>query len=116
MVLLLLRSHDASASIGIDKMVVDDDFDYATENQVFVHLEVHDHNGQPASHRMIEILVPGSGANVIERATTDDDGVFEAVINVPDHLDEVIVRTNVFGIANEAHLSVAGDQIEHMFE
>jgi hypothetical protein len=106
----------AHASTGIHDMVVSHGFDYANEHKVFVHLQVLDHEGQPAANRMVEVLTPNGAGDVMQRAMTDDYGVYEGFMKLPGHMSTVVVRTNVIGIVNEARVQVADGLIEHAFQ
>lgn len=106
----------AHASTGIHDMVVSHGFDYANQHKVFVHLQVLDHEGQPAGNRMIEVLSADGSGGVMERAMTDDYGVYEGFVKLPGHMSTVVVRTNVIGIVNEARVQVADGLIEHAFQ
>lgn len=115
-VTLCVGALSVQATTQVDDLNVHRGFDYATERLVLVQLEVLDHDGYPAANRMIEVLTPGNGTNVIERAATDDLGLFEAIVSVPGHLKTVLIRTNVFGIANEAELRIDADAVHHRFQ
>ncbi len=104
----------AEAATSVDTLRVTNSFDYANDRPVFVRVQVYDHQGLPASNRLIEVFDPAGGDLRIVSGMTDDFGVFEGSVTLPNHLDQVLVRGNVLGIDNEAVVGVQEQSIDQV--
>jgi len=109
-----LFSSVAEAVTDIDNLQVDRGFDYANDRPVFVRVQVYDHQGMPATNRLIEIFDPAGSELRILSGMTDDFGIFEGSLILPNHLDQVLVRASVLGINNEAIVTLRDESIDQV--
>lgn len=114
-----VHAQTSGGGSSISSMVVSRSFDFSTERRVQVEIDVLDREGFPAPNKVVEVLEvldeTGLNTRLIERALTDASGYYRADLTIPGHLTTLLVRTGVLGIANQAIVPIADDQLIHSF-
>jgi hypothetical protein len=103
----------AEAASAMNHLKVPKGFSYANDRPVHLRVQVFDHRGMSAANRLIEVFEPDGGQRIVS-GMTDDYGVFEGSITLPNHLDQVFLRANVLGIDNEALVAVQDQLVDHV--
>jgi hypothetical protein len=102
-----------------DAVRADQEFDYQSERDVWIDVEVFDIEGTPAANRVIEILEPldeaGFRTRLIDKGVTDDGGRFDRGVRVPSYLTQLVIRVRVLGIENQVMLPLDGSDLRHEF-
>lgn len=120
--LLVVACANTFAAARLQEIVSPDaDFQYTTEQDLWVQISAYDVEGAPADQRSVEILealdAEGQATRVLDKGLTDAAGSFERKVRVPAGARQLMVRVGVFGIPNTVTLDLDGSGvIEHTFE
>jgi hypothetical protein len=67
-----------------------------------------------AVNRLVDVFDATGEHQRIGGGMTDDNGMFETDVRLPNHVDHVMLRAHVLGIDNEALVEVLDDVAEHV--
>jgi hypothetical protein len=104
----------AVAAIHLSRREAIPDFDLPAERTVSVRVRVFDHRGMSAVNRLVDVFDATGEHQRVGGGMTDDNGMFETDVRLPNHVDHVMLRAHVLGIDNEALVEVLDDVAEHV--
>lgn len=90
------------------------EFDFRTTSKANLDFEFKDNVGNPISKVKVEVWSTKDGQkdNVIFKAFTDTQGAVSANLELPLHLNQVVVETSYVGIPNSIHVPVENGGVQ----
>ncbi len=112
-----LVSCDRNSTNGVDTpfqdLVISDSFDFANSQDVSIELKVLNNGTAPLKGIYFEVYNadPRSGGDLVAKGITGNDGIFQTVKALPNHVKSVFV----VGFFETLELPVVGGQIQHTY-
>ncbi|NVN94758.1 MAG: LruC domain-containing protein [Bacteroidetes bacterium] len=101
----------------MENMVVSQNFNYKTSQDVSIELKAQDNSGIPLKQIRFNVLTDlkaSKGSNIVSGAT-DDNGELKLNIPLPSYYDSVVVTTDYIGLINEIKLPIIGGKATYTF-
>lgn len=101
----------------MEQLVVNNNFNWATTNDVAFEITARDNADQPLSGVRFNIYTasPDSGGIFLFSGNTDNQGVFNLTRSLPAYLVEVVITNDFIGLIREMHLKIQSNQVKASF-
>ncbi|MGB0165741.1 MAG: LruC domain-containing protein [Luteibaculum sp.] len=98
-------------------LVAPDNFSYETTSMIPIRVLVKDNKGKPLALKSVSVFSkdPDQGGRLLGKGFTDNEGLLNTFVRVPNYLSEVFIQVGFVGFANNREVSVSKQGIQANF-